>query len=111
MNRRHIIMGACLALLLAAPGFAETLTFEGDRLTVRNVIGQVRVEGARGSAFEVEAELRYRLGASHLKLARLSPSLGGRLAHLTRALFTSPKRFREALGRRVGGRVEAGERG
>lgn len=48
-------------------------------------------------------ELKRRLGAAHLKLARLAPGLPARAFHLTRALLACPSRFFEALGRRLGG--------
>lgn len=54
-----ITCGVVLALLAVAPASAagkETRTFSSNRLEVRNLIGEVRVEGHRGSGFEVEVE-------------------------------------------------------
>jgi len=51
---RRMAMVALVALL-ALPvlaGFEEQRSFSGDRLTVRNLIGEIRVEGHGGSNFE-----------------------------------------------------------
>ena len=60
MLHRALIFGALLALL-AAPASAaikETKTFKSDRLVVRNLIGEVRIESYRGSGFEVEVTVQ-----------------------------------------------------
>ena len=51
-----VVLAAVLSILIAAPALAakeETVRFDVDRLTVRNVIGEVRVEDHGGSGFEV----------------------------------------------------------
>ena len=56
-----ITCGAVLALLAVAPASAagkETRTFSSNRLEVRNLIGEVRVESHRGSGFEVEVDFQ-----------------------------------------------------
>ena len=44
----------------AAAEFRESHRFEGDSLTVANLIGSIRLEPASGSGFAVEAEMRGR---------------------------------------------------
>jgi len=46
-----VVLPALLALPATA-GFEERLSFSSDRLTVRNLIGEIRVEGHGGSNFE-----------------------------------------------------------
>jgi hypothetical protein len=58
MRRATVVLPGCglLLALLALPVQAateQTVSFDVDRLTVRNVIGEIRVEDGRGSGFEV----------------------------------------------------------
>ncbi|MCP3981091.1 MAG: DUF4097 domain-containing protein [bacterium] len=50
-----LLLGGSLASVALA-GPSETRTIDGDRLTVRNLIGEVRIEGGGGSDFEVVVE-------------------------------------------------------
>lgn len=56
-----IVGAAALAAIIALPaaaGISETVSFDGDRLQVRSLIGSVQVESHSGSSFEVVVESR-----------------------------------------------------
>ena len=56
---KKLALGVVLALLAAPAGAAleEMKTFSTDRLTVRNLIGEIQVEGHRGANFEVQVRI------------------------------------------------------
>jgi len=59
---KTLIAGALLVLLAlpAAAALQESRSIDTERLTVRNLIGEIRVEGHGGSEFEVNVEVKGR---------------------------------------------------
>jgi DUF4097 and DUF4098 domain-containing protein YvlB len=54
-----ILAVACAAVAVPArAGFDENLSFAADSLVVRNLIGEVRVEGHSGSSFEIQVSVQ-----------------------------------------------------
>jgi hypothetical protein len=57
MTRKLVLVGAVLALVgpavPAGEGFEERFSLSSEQLLVRNLVGQIRVEGHAGPAFEV----------------------------------------------------------
>ena len=84
-----IVTVVALLALPALAGFEERLSFSGENLTVRNLIGEVRVEGHSGSSFEAHVNVQ---GRDATREAVHIDSSEGRSAELT-LVFPSESQF------------------
>lgn len=87
MNRCTPLVLALLAALASAAGpaaaeFDERFTFDSRSLFVENLVGEVRIEGHRGEAFEVEVRVRGRDASREALRIESREGASGRLSLL-----------------------------